>query len=80
MQLKNLKNLEKIKKIDNYENFSKVKKKEYFNFSCYEKKYAERSYQKQGKELIKEIAIDHHTCHAFMQPVHQEYEEIKWVY
>ena len=44
---------------------SKVKKKEYFNFSAY-RKVCREAIRKQGKELIKEITfIDHHTCHAY---------------
>ena len=63
--IEKFKRVRKNKKIENYENFSKVKKKEYFNFSAY-RKVCREAIRKQGKELIKEITfIDHHTCHAF---------------
>ena len=60
-----IKKLQKVKKIDGYLDYSKIKKKNYFNFSLTRKFYI-NFINKQSKGLIKSIShIDHHTCHAY---------------
>jgi len=72
-----IKKLQKVKKIDGYLNYSKIKKKNYFNFSLTRKFYI-NFINKQSKGLIKSIShIDHHTCHAYYAAYAPEINETK---
>lgn len=57
--------------------YSKIKKKNYFNFSLTRKFYI-NFINKQSKGLIKSIShIDHHTCHAYYAAYAPEINETK---
>ena len=72
-----IKKLQKIKKIDGYLDYSKIKKKNYFNFSLTRKFYI-NFINKQSEGLIKSIShIDHHTCHAYYAAYAPDINETK---